>query len=729
MVSTSPTVVDVDVNPADTDQRYVLWSNGYVQAYGGAPAITSGPNWFDRVDQPVGVAFHITDWATGAGYVLDYTGKFWPLNGATPMGTGGYVSGVPQSDQRKYCDWAWDPDNPTRGAVLDEWGQVYVFGGLTACPRAGRRWSHPRAKKCKARFTPDLRLITLDMYGGLHGDYNSAGFDDDDRWPGWDAGRDFCVTDWDNHKGYVLDLYGGHSDFGGAKKVYGYRFKEGVDCGRRHHCLDPVKLKFWVIWDGGIEYEFTSAQPPTVAAGGGTNEQQQVTITGAPTGGGFRLTYSGQTTAAGALLWDSTGDDVQAALEALSNIAVGDVEAWGDPGGPYTIEFTGALGSTDFAQMTVSNTFTGGTSPTATVTTLTNGSGQLSPSATVTTTSRPTLSWSYGDPDHSAQNAWELYVFTQTYASGHDMSDPSSHASSAVASAVGYQPSQRGVRLAHDFANDAYRFFIRVQNKIGLWSSWSSCAWVQNVPPPPTPFGLTAAASGFSVDLHVSCTIDGTADSVIFEYSDDGGDTWNAVRGAEAVPIATSVSATDYDIPLGVTRTYRSYIYKAFPRYLSSLSNTRTATVTTLKYVLTSVDDPTLGGEIRVVEAPEFTSDSDAGVFKGIGAKYPVVVSDGVPKARKETVVVETNSAAEYATLMALVNSNTTLVYRNPFGEVVYCRVVGTVSRKQIKRFPQADELTPLMHSHQVSIPLVEIEPPLLLDVGFTVPPGPTGPQ
>jgi hypothetical protein len=100
-----------------------------------------------------------------------------------------------------------------------------------------------------------------------------------------------------------------------------------------------------------------------------------------------------------------------------------------------------------------------------------------------------------------------------------------------------------------------------------------------------------------------------------------------------------------------------------------------------------------------------------------------------VPKARRETVVVETNSAEEWASLRALLQSNTTLVYRNPFGEVVYCRMVGTWSRTQIRRFPQPGEPTPLMHSHKVSIPLVEIEPPLLLDVGYTVPPGPTGPQ
>ena len=80
-----------EVNPANTDQRYILWSNGRVDNIN-APAITSGPNWYARIDQPVGVALQITNWATGGGYILDFTGKFNPINGAPPMGTGGYVT-------------------------------------------------------------------------------------------------------------------------------------------------------------------------------------------------------------------------------------------------------------------------------------------------------------------------------------------------------------------------------------------------------------------------------------------------------------------------------------------------------------------------------------------------------------------------------------------------------------------------------------------------------------
>jgi hypothetical protein len=82
----------------------------------------------------------------------------------------------------------------------------------------------------------------------------------------------------------------------------------------------------------------------------------------------YTLTYSGQTTAS--IAQDATAAQVQAALEALSNIAPGDVTVTGEPGGPYTVTFGGTLADTNVAQMT--STPTGGTG-TVTVGTATGG--------------------------------------------------------------------------------------------------------------------------------------------------------------------------------------------------------------------------------------------------------------------------------------------------------------------------------------------------------------------
>lgn len=73
-----------------------------------------------------------------------------------------------------------------------------------------------------------------------------------------------------------------------------------------------------------------------------SNDVQVVNITGEPTGGTFRLTFDGQTTAA--IPWNASVIQVASALEQLSNIGVWDVNVereWWKPHAPYTIKFNG----------------------------------------------------------------------------------------------------------------------------------------------------------------------------------------------------------------------------------------------------------------------------------------------------------------------------------------------------------------------------------------------------
>lgn len=102
-----------------------------------------------------------------------------------------------------------------------------------------------------------------------------------------------------------------------------------------------------------------------------TDEVQSVTITGAPTGGTFTLTFDGDTTVAIDHL--ATAATVQAALIALADIGVGDVSVSGPAGGPWLVTFTGALASTNVDAMTATPSLTGGTSPGVTIATVTAG--------------------------------------------------------------------------------------------------------------------------------------------------------------------------------------------------------------------------------------------------------------------------------------------------------------------------------------------------------------------
>ncbi len=733
-MTSRPSIIGIAVDGNDADvgddpvRKYMLWSNGRIDAIDGATPITSGPTWYDRTDQPVAVAMWITNWHLGQGYVLDYTGRFWSLNGAPALGVGGYVAGVPKQRYRRYVDWSWKPDNSGQGYVLDHYGQLYAFGGATVPPRKGPRWGHPCAKRLRMRWGADLRSYTLDMYGKLWNDFAAPNVTDGPQWSGWDAARDFVVTNWDTGKGYVLDLYGGYTPFGGATVITGYPYKRGVDCGRRTHVLSVSRLIFWVCWEGGVVTEFEHPYPPTVIAGGGTYEVQTVTLGGSPTGGTFTLSFGGNTTAA--LGHTSSAATVQAALAALASIGPGNVLVTGGPqfGSPYRVQFVGSMAFTDVAQMTATNNLTAGQATSVTVATETVGIPAQTPT-TVTQTMRPTLAWSYNDQANE-QAEWQLLVYPQSFVAGHNMADPAAWKASALVNLAGSNPTERGVVPSYDFGNGVFTYYVRARNKAGLWSAWSSFSWTQNVAPPVNPSALTAIPNNarFSVALTATCTVaagPAAADTVTFQYSDNGGQSWYQVRGAEAVPIAPTVSVGDTDIPLGVTRMYRAFAYKRSPRFTSGSSPIATAIVTNRRYVLTSTADAGMGGEVFVKEAPEWTRESSAGVFEGVGAKYPVVVSDGVPKARRHTLTVEADGRPQWDMLEELIDSDSTLLLRDPFGDVTYVRIVGGVSRVQRRRNPYPNEVTPLRHNHLVKLPLVEVEPPLVLDLGYTAPPGP----
>lgn len=121
--------------------------------------------------------------------------------------------------------------------------------------------------------------------------------------------------------------------------------------------------------------------------GVGVNEIQTLTASGTPPAGDdFKLTFSGQQTAA--ITYDAVGHhptaaEVDAALEALSNIGAGEVTCGGGPldTTPVTVAFSGTLAEADVpalvsddAEIVVSTGTPGQAGPTVTVAVLAAGS-------------------------------------------------------------------------------------------------------------------------------------------------------------------------------------------------------------------------------------------------------------------------------------------------------------------------------------------------------------------
>ncbi len=107
-----------------------------------------------------------------------------------------------------------------------------------------------------------------------------------------------------------------------------------------------------------------------------TDEQQTVRVTNA-TGGTFTLSWNGQTTAP--IAYNATREDVDAALEALSNIGAGDIQTSGGPVHTAIVNvfFRRALKGANQPLITAAGAGLTGTSPTVTAAMATPNNGAL----------------------------------------------------------------------------------------------------------------------------------------------------------------------------------------------------------------------------------------------------------------------------------------------------------------------------------------------------------------
>jgi hypothetical protein len=107
----------------------------------------------------------------------------------------------------------------------------------------------------------------------------------------------------------------------------------------------------------------------------GTNEVQRLTLTGAPTGGTFKLRF-GSSQMPGTLPYNASAAAVQTALRALPTIGSTGVTCSGGPldSAPVDVTFGGRLGRMDVLPIqVVTPALVGGTSPAVTVSTVTPG--------------------------------------------------------------------------------------------------------------------------------------------------------------------------------------------------------------------------------------------------------------------------------------------------------------------------------------------------------------------
>jgi len=102
------------------------------------------------------------------------------------------------------------------------------------------------------------------------------------------------------------------------------------------------------------------------------NEVQSIITTGNPTGGTFTLTFNGQTTAS--IPFNATAGQIQAVLQALSNVGAGNVICTSGPlPGAVSVTFSGTLGGSPQNIMTHTDALTGGSAPAVAISRTTAG--------------------------------------------------------------------------------------------------------------------------------------------------------------------------------------------------------------------------------------------------------------------------------------------------------------------------------------------------------------------
>lgn len=747
--------VQILTNPANRQQRLVLYSNGVIDARGGAVPPAQWTFSFNDSYQfaaPIfvsgdpAVAFQVIDWTIPSGYTIDKFGFIYPWGAAVPVlgqtppftggpeylfGTGGAPFASPTYGF--VIDLMMDPANSGKGYFLQYDGNVIAVGtGVTPVPHFSGQLAPFAARRLVMDWASKRYWVLdtngrLSAYNGANGGVQVAGI----AFPGYlNGGESGSAIEGDvvlydtsaTPKGWVVDFLGTVWPVNSAVVPLGYAPRNGT---RGWTGLDIVNdgttggaLRLVELRDAGTEFEFVSSTAPTVTVAlptgtltadsqpwvrwvfsdqegnaqadydvrvlpsaqylaGATSEVQTITVTGAPTGGTFTVSFRGYTSAA--IARNAPAATVQALLESMPSIGIGNVTCSGGPLGTaaVTCTFGGALAAANLPQMTTTASFTGGTSPAATVATTTNGV-DVNPAT-------KTASWQTAGVDARTFEA------------------------------------RTGVVLA----NGTYRAYVRAADSSGLFSPWAYSQFVVNVTKPNTPTVTASPTNGafgvYGVNVGLSVSTAGLNAAARFgvQYhdSDWDGSTWQWVKnGFGIVPVSGAASLNDREARFGVARTYRAVVYIADTVLDtwngSDWSATASATAGPRNvWTLTNAANPTSD---TVVAVQEFRPARKvvAGAFETVGGDV-VVVSDGAPRLPRFDLRVWLKTTAQRTAVLALFEADAVLLLRNPFGEAFYVKPSdGDLVVELLRAAPTVGEVTSIRDFRSLSVPVQTVERP-----------------
>jgi hypothetical protein len=329
---------------------------------------------------------------------------------------------------------------------------------------------------------------------------------------------------------------------------------------------------------------------------------------------------------------------------------------------------------------------------------------------TVLNTSTPTVSWAYADPEGDAQERYRVRVFAseQYEAAGFDPETAAATWDSGVvvssASSVVV-----GTALAGGLT---YRAYVKVADagSGGRFGPWSFRQFSMNLSPPPAPTLSGAFEAGpVRVLLEAASTGAPAPEFLRFEFSDDGGTTWSAVRGGARVATVSGATRTvfDHEAPPGSVRRYRAKAGRVVSGsdVLSGASAVvGPVAVWVSEWWLKDVSAPSLNTTVEV-QPPLDTKDTESlGVFRPLGRNRAVVVADALT-GEEGTLRVEFFDQAAYDAFLALRARQRPLLLQGPTGENLYVRLLAERSTSYVVSAGS-------VRFRRVAVPFVTVDAP-----------------
>lgn len=286
------------------------------------------------------------------------------------------------------------------------------------------------------------------------------------------------------------------------------------------------------------------------------------------------------------------------------------------------------------------------------------------PAGNYTTSVRPTIAWTYTDPEGDLQDRYWAKIFT-----------------TATATAAGFNPEttfatwSSGTQVSNANQTDvpvnlvngtSYRAYVKTTDvgSGGRWSAWAYSTFTILVSVPDIPTLTVTSVDETNAAVHLAVSDGTTGWFATVERSDDGGTSWVPVRNADPLTLAGTTPVVDFETPPNQPVSYRASQFRvdAFDNVFASATSTPIAV--TMPNALLRLKDPLNPAANIVISQTEnikIDAEQPTGVFAPLGRRTSIVLK-GTTGGAKSSLSLQFKTQADWEAFDALRDTGNTLL-------------------------------------------------------------------